>query len=148
MNHYYIDSHNMVTPRIFLEVDMSVNRNPFFAPIWGQKSFCSPSTKARRFFAPMWGQKSLTMFSYYYANTTPISSIQRPTLFHLVSLECICNLGWLHSIHSPRYWGGQIGGIGVVDRFSSKNHTSHKQHSNHDASHGIICHKINQNNNS
>ena len=42
--------------------------------------------------------------------------------------------------------------IGVVERLfvkkSSKNHTSHKHHSNNDASHGIIGHKINNHNNS
>ena len=108
----------------------------------------APLGQLDTFFIPSRGLNPLTMLSYYYANTTPILAVQRPTLFHLVSLECICNLGWLHSIHSPRYWGCQIGGIGVVDRFSSKNHTSHKQHSNHDASHGIIGHTISHNNSS
>ena len=124
------------------------SRSRFFPPHRGEKWFSPPLAKPLNFFPPHGGEKWLAMFSYYYADTTPILAGQRPTLFHLVSLECICNLGWWHSIHSPRYWGGQIGGIGVVDRFSSKNHTSHQQRSNHDASHGIIGHTISHNNNS
>ena len=108
----------------------------------------APLGKNSQKFCPLKGTKITTLFSYCYANTTPILAVQRPILFHLVSIECICNLGWSHSIHSPRYCGGQIGGIGVVVRFSSKNHTSHEQHSNHDASNGIIGHTISHNNNS
>ena len=33
-----------------------------------------------------------------------------------VSLECICNLGWSDSTHTPRCWGCLISCIGVVGR--------------------------------
>jgi hypothetical protein len=33
------------------------------------------------------------VFGHYYTNTTPILSVQRPLLFHSVSLEYICNVG-------------------------------------------------------
>ena len=153
MLHDNIDSSSVTSPLCVIEVMSNLRKIElavihFLSPFGDKNGFVPHSAELQTFFVPKWGQKSLTVFSYYYADTTPILAVQRPTLFHLVSLECICNLGWLHSIHSPRYWGGQIGGIGVVAPFSSKNHTSHKHHSNHDASHGIIGHKINHNNNS
>ena len=46
------------------------------------------------------------VFSHYYANTTPILLVQRPILFHSVSLECIdCvyMVPILYSDQSPRY---------------------------------------------
>ena len=71
-----------------------------------------------------------TASSHYDAATTPILPVQRPILFHSVSLECMCNLGRCHSIYSPRYWGCQIGCIGIdrwqMRRFRQKKHISQK----------------------
>ena len=65
-----------------------------------------------------------------YTNTTPILPVQRPITFHLVCLECICNLGWSDSIHTPRCWGCQIRCIGVDRRreaiLNQKSHISQK----------------------
>ena len=128
------------------------SRNPIFAPIWEQKPILPPTALDFKIFCSHLGAKiSSAECSHYYVNTTSILSVQRPILFHLVSLECIGNLGWRDSIHTPRCWGCQIRCIGVVGRqmmrFWIKNHTSHKKHPHHDASHGIIGHVINNNNN-
>ena len=111
-------------------------------------AFPTISVKAQTFFHPKWGGNRWTVFGHYYAITTPIPSVQRPTLLHLVSLECICNLGWIHSIHSPRYWGCQIGRRSACEVFHQKITHHTKSTSHHDASHGIIGHEMNHNNNS
>ena len=101
---------------------------------------------AQNIFYPHLGIKSRsTASSHYYAATTPILPVPRPILFHSVSLECMCNLGRCHSIYWPRYWGGQIGCIGIVGAkwgdFDKKKHISQKALFHHDAYHGIIGHE-------
>ena len=126
---------------------MAVNRSSDFVPNWGQNPFWPLRAEAQNIFCPQLGTKSRsTMSSHYYAATTPILPVQRPILFHSISLECMCNLGRCRSIYSPRYWGGQIGCIGIdrrqMRRFRQKTHISQKALFQHDASHGIIGHEI------
>ena len=122
------------------------NRRSNFSPDRGRNRFRPLSAFLPKFFRPRSGLKiRSTMSSHYYAATTPILPVQRPILFHSISLECMCNLGRCHSIYSPRYWGCQIGCIGIdrrqMRRFWQKTHISQKALFHHDASHGIIGHE-------
>ena len=99
---------------LFLFIDDDIKQTPI--PFGLKIDFGRFAHFASKFFETKWSQKCVRRWLHYYTNTTPILPVQRPILFHSVSLECICNLGWPHSIHTPRCWGCQIRCIGVGRR--------------------------------